>query len=276
MLLTSSNQPSARFLGADNHPAGTDESRPDFRLRCDTLDIICEHKLGSPLGPRQLERYLALPYADPFCVALITAVPCVVSAEVLSADRYLRPRQSQLMHFRWQDLYPLVAARPERLARDFAAYMRDLDLHPWQQAGWNDLFTSSTTATAWSEQWSDVRAFFGQQGIRTRRDEDHLGLQVMYPRSWLHLLYFDVNRTITPSEPRIDGPYVRAQVYVRADDPATALSHCASRVCDTPLGVIAKRPRHVVMPWPQPTMLVQEVVIEMGSARSSKTAGFQS
>jgi len=66
--------PRTDFIAAVDHPPGDAESRPDFMLSGKDYDIVCEQKLDSGLGPRQLERYLDLPYARRTYIALISNV----------------------------------------------------------------------------------------------------------------------------------------------------------------------------------------------------------
>ena len=48
------------FLGSVDHPRGDRVNRPDLLIRCQDYDVLFEHKLDSPLGRNQLERYLVL------------------------------------------------------------------------------------------------------------------------------------------------------------------------------------------------------------------------
>lgn len=249
VLLQAAGHRSATFLHAEDHPVGTSEDRPDFLLHCDTIDIICEHKLASPLGHRQLQRYLALPRPRPFVVALITNSACVIPPEVLATPAYLRPVAGQVPYTRWQDVYPIIAAHPSRLARDFAAYMRTLGMQPWTVEEWTGLFTDATTARAWHEQWSDVRAFFAQRGASCRRDVDYRGLQVQQLYPWLQLVYFDIAEAAVPPEQRLDGPFVRARVYVKIDSPAVALSDAPMEELQIGGVRLVTRPHAAIHEW---------------------------
>src|SRR5262249_31376989 len=161
-----------------------------FLLVCKDVDILCEHKLAAELGERQLERYLALERSRPTFLALISNRSLSVPPEAASHPRYLHPQDGPAAHFLWCDLYPALAARPERLARDFAAYMRTLGMKPAElPPNWQGLFTDPEIAGAWGEQWRRVRESFVQSGTLCRIDPYRRGFQIKYPRPWLHLLY---------------------------------------------------------------------------------------
>src|SRR4051812_6931868 len=48
------------FVGAIDHPGGDRENRPDLLVQCSDYNLVFEHKLDSPLGLRQLHRYIDL------------------------------------------------------------------------------------------------------------------------------------------------------------------------------------------------------------------------
>ncbi len=54
-MLLSAKKPISKFKSAVNHPNVGSENQPDFLLQCEDFDIVCEHKLLSPLGNRQLD-----------------------------------------------------------------------------------------------------------------------------------------------------------------------------------------------------------------------------
>lgn len=217
-LLIQSGKSSSRFIKAVNHPFFSLADRPDFLLECEDCEIICEHKIASDLGEKQLERYLSLHREKPFYVALITNSVCSVSSEVIATEHYLRPRASQLSHYCWQDFYPIVAERPERLAKEFAEYMRYLGMRSLTIKEWSDLFTNAETASAFKEQWIDVRSYFKQLGAHCYSDPSGVGIQVRNPLPWITLLYINVAQSIKPIDMRIEGPYLYALVYVPEDD----------------------------------------------------------
>src|SRR5688572_6442683 len=61
----------SKFLGAIDHPFGDATNRPDLLIRCSDYDVLFEHKLDSPVGPRQLQRYLELAAAKGWKLALL-------------------------------------------------------------------------------------------------------------------------------------------------------------------------------------------------------------
>jgi hypothetical protein len=83
------------FLGSVDHPMGDRVNRLDLLISCQDYDVLFEHKLDSPLGRGQLERYLT------FCLREVnssrssppvlchsqhpSAIPCGLSALVRPA-----------------------------------------------------------------------------------------------------------------------------------------------------------------------------------------------
>ena len=82
---------------------------PDMLIETPQMNIICEHKIGAPLGNRQLERYLSLVVAEeertekPHRLLFIARDIVGISPEVLQHASYLKP--SSQTHFRWRDIY---------------------------------------------------------------------------------------------------------------------------------------------------------------------------
>lgn len=125
-----SDSVSSRFLNVEDHPRLSSVNRPDLRIACDDFDIVCEHKIVSGLGPLQLERYLSLRQDKPYYLVLVARSVVSVSDQVLRQPHFLRPREQAANHFRWHEIYPIVASRSERLARDFTDYMKLLGMEP--------------------------------------------------------------------------------------------------------------------------------------------------
>jgi hypothetical protein len=63
----------SKFPGSVDHTMGDRVNRPDFLIRCQDSDVLFEHKLDSPLGRSQLERYLALCQTRGQKLALVAA-----------------------------------------------------------------------------------------------------------------------------------------------------------------------------------------------------------
>jgi hypothetical protein len=213
-LLRQAGKPPARFQKSENHPGSDAQNRPDFLLRCDAFDIVCEHKLRSPLGERQLERYLAMSWPRPHRLALISNVPINVSAEVLGDARYLRPIAP---HYLWRDVHAMLQQSEQRLAHDFGHYMRSLGMCPFELPnGWGTLFAANETAEVFGDQFRNVRAYFLAKGCRCTLDASRLGFQIGRLTPWLHLIYLFVEPAGS-SSPKIGQAVLGARIYVPKD-----------------------------------------------------------
>jgi hypothetical protein len=190
------------FQSAIDHPYfGNWRNKPDFLLRCETLDIICEHKLESNLGCNQLERYLELAedQEQSTYLTLISNKLCgeQISDHIRSSKKYLQPQTRS--HFLWQDLYPLVAEHPDQLAQDFKELMAGFGMAPTAPiTGWENLFDIQY------EQYSVFRSLlkdalkkpFAALGADCSLDgSGKWSYRVKYPQEapWLHLMYIYAN-----------------------------------------------------------------------------------
>ena len=243
------------FLRAHDHPAGDEASRPDFLLECADYDLLCEHKLDSGLGERQLERYLDLPARKLTYLVFITNSSQHVAPDVVINPRYLRPGNSLVPYFTWDAIYPLIAERSERLACEFAQYMRDLEMAPPAlPSGWEHLFVDPEVANAFFDGTREARAFFQNAGGRCKADPSRLGFQVRYPAPWMHLLYFCVERVPNSIFGVDSGPYLTVRLYVRDTE------------CD-----VIRRFRGKLGPWATPFGMIRGVAHDDQRARWDKS-----
>src|SRR5262245_1614289 len=139
----------SKFLGSIDHPIGDRVNRPDFLIRCQDYDVLFEHKLDSPLGRRQLERYLALCQMRGQKLALVAASTLPVGASVCDSPYFVCPREAGApAHFLWEDVHRLVRGFPDRIAHDFTEFLEARGLAHFEWAGLGDPFTSDEAARA--------------------------------------------------------------------------------------------------------------------------------
>lgn len=166
-------------------------------LRFDFTDGSClhiENKIDSPLGPRQLERYLNLGR-----VALVTRCNQSVPVDVLSHAAYCRPRERDCFH--WFDVYRALVHADSAPAgfgalRDyFKGYMRELGLAPSALTSeWRRLFEERTASENQTIQrdfgrlLDPVKANLRRRGLKVQ-DVSHKGKQAYAPAgsAWRHL-----------------------------------------------------------------------------------------
>jgi hypothetical protein len=218
-ILEASGLPSAQFIKSTDHPYYINEDRPDFRLECDKFDIICEHKLDAPLGHKQLERYLNLRQKRGFYLVLITASYCDVPDTVRSHHHYLKPNYSNNPYFRWQDFYHIFENYESKLVQDFAEYMQNVVMRPWNPEILGDLFESDESATLFSQSWEEVRQYFKSVGAYCQAS-GNLSFQVRKPETLeiLRLLYLYVRENLDFGHRKCSNPYIAANIWVKKDD----------------------------------------------------------
>lgn len=219
-IMTRAGREPSRFIASEDHPVGTVSDRPDFLLQCEDYDILCEHKLDSALGERQLERYLSLQRNRTTYLALITnsRCPCMLSNDVVAHDRYLRPRDILRPYFRWEDISVCIESRSEPEAQRFAATMRGLGMYPWSHSVWGDLFAHDPAIISrFNNQFMLVSGAFKVLNARPQRNAGSVGLGIRSPLSWLRLLYISIERAILLPHASSPGPYLIAHVYLDDD-----------------------------------------------------------
>jgi hypothetical protein len=210
------------FENAGKHADGTSQDMPDFLIRGRREDVICEHKLGAPLGPNQLERYLAFAKqrARSTRLALVSGGDAIVPTALIAPPEYLRPRHGAQPSFHWEELYPMVAGRPERLAKEFTAYMEQLGLRPCDTQEWSDLFSNPRRIDDFVPQWADTIAYFKTKGASIVRHKTATpSIQIRDARPWLPQFYLKpVPRPLTPTD-TLRGPFISASVAVGLTSP---------------------------------------------------------
>jgi hypothetical protein len=250
----------ATFQMSVDHPEGDAESKPDFMLSCKEFDILCEHKLDSDLGDRQLERYIGLPKKRPTHLVLITNRSHVISQDVVQSAHYLRPKDSPTLYFHWEDFYPIIATHRERLAQDFVTYMRDLGMAPCPLPGdWADLFHRREVADGFYDATKDMRTYFEKMGAQCKADPSRLGLQVKHPSNWLHLLYFYVSKVTKPAVAGVEPPFFIARFFVQTTELAQ-LQHLRETDIPAESGLIVGRAMNERATWNRELILSYECV----------------
>jgi len=213
-ILENSGMEPQNFLYSTDHPVGTQTEKPDFMLSCEKFDIICEHKLNADLGNRQLQRYLALERDKQFVLALISNGVKQVPDDVLSDEKYLNPIHTEVNHFRWQSLFPIIERFDYRLSNEFIAYMIRHGMKPIGDISWRGLFDDSDTASVFGQLWDETLAYFKGIGASCKLDAKKLSIQVSRPSEYVHLLFPFVSSDLTQSNENVIGPYIGARLYI--------------------------------------------------------------
>lgn len=263
---------SGKFKTSIDHPEGNAENRPDFMLSCDEFDILCEHKVESELGARQLERYLALPTSRETRLVLISNRHHVIPDEVTKSANYLRPPEVGLSLFFWEDFFPLIANHEERLAQEFADYMRDLGMapcpHPEQ---WKQLFHNREVAEHFYESTRELRTYFTDMGAHCQVGSTRLGFQIKKPNDRIHLIYFYATKSIAPPSIVIDAPYLIASVYV-LDEPVRDTTMPGEIVLETEEGKIVVRTIFDQPKWNKDLIQTHECIGSLSDFLATNTA----
>lgn len=209
---------SSRLLEIIDHPRGSVAERPDCLLRTEDFDILCEHKLNSPLGKSQLERYLSLVNPRPCYLALISNQLLDVPSSVLQSPRYLRPKESgNRPHFLWRDLHPLVKQLRSILGRQFKDYMDSLGMNPWSWGAFGDPFVDKQAADTFRRLYDPIVARLRADRVITVRRNNSLGLQIRYPIPEVPLFYVAPTQWDGSLDLPLSGRLLEMSVWVQGN-----------------------------------------------------------
>jgi len=212
----------SRYLGAEDHPVFTREDQPDFLIRCEDYDLVCEHKIDADLQQRQLERYLALtrPGRTLHVVFIANQADIELSQPVLEHPGYLRPTGKR-SYFLWEDLFHLVKATPGRLAAEFVAYMVSMDMEPWASTGaWSDPLTDTNAAGRLKALYGPLKKRLRGVGRVKKPDTVGLGFQIQRPLSNIHLFYLLPDRPGRHAAHSFSGRGLYLMVYAHKGSPS--------------------------------------------------------
>jgi hypothetical protein len=212
-----SGLPPSTFTGAIRHPPGTARDRPDFLIRCRHYDLLFEHKLESPLGARQLERYLALARSGNQRLALVAAQRMTLPSPVYRSSSFVCPKETgSPSHFLWQDIYPIVRGFRGRIARDFAEYLKHLGLASFKWPGQGDPFTDPKAADALRRLYDRLTPELRRPGASCRTRSSSLIYEIRRPvEPPVHLVNLGPLNSVAAFDPRLWGPVMAAWVWVQ-------------------------------------------------------------
>ena len=258
VICQKSGSPAATFRSATDHPAGDEKNRPDFLLSCNEFDILCEYKLDSDLGERQLERYLQLPSERATRLILISNRNHAVSDDVFRSDKYLRPTEASRTHFYWEDFFPVITRHSERLAQDFIHHMRDHGMAPCPLVeDWENLFSDAKVAESFIDCTTGISAYFKMHGAQIFVDPSKLGFQIRKPHKSIQLIYISAERSTRPFVTEIAPPYLRALIYVPVTD-IELYQHMNAAILKTEDGLVNGRPLNKPASWDNQLILCYE------------------
>ena len=206
----------SKFLGSVDHPMGDRVNRPDFLIRCQDYDLVFEHKLDSPLGHRQLERYLALCQTRGQKLALVAASSLQLEASVCSSPWFVRPREAGApAHFLWQDVHQIVRGSPDRIARDFTEFLEASGLAHFDWAGRGDPYISEEAARELRSLYDALAPMFRAPGVSCLKTANSLIYQIRRLFPPVHLINVGPLVSVAEWDRRIWGRVMALWVWAR-------------------------------------------------------------
>ncbi len=208
------------FIGAIDHPYGDSANHPDLLLQCRDWSLLFEHKLDSPVGPRQLHRYLDLAQSRGWKFALMTANRIQVPEDVLGSLGFVKPLGGDRpAHFLWQDLHPILRAANHHLTTEFAEFLELNGLGKFSWAGLGDPFTDKEAAESLVGLYQAVGERFRREGALCRPSANSLIYQIRTPFAPIHLINIGPLQSVAQEVPALRGPVMGVWVWVQRSIP---------------------------------------------------------
>lgn len=209
--------PRSLYTKCQDHPFFNGVDQPDLMLVCEDYDLICEHKIESPLGDRQLQRYCELKTDKTSYVILISnSGDTVIDQDVLDNSKYLKPNKSSCSYFLWENFYPIIKNSPSHIAKEFCEYMDNEGMIPWDFGEWGDPFTDEQAKEQFRQIWMPVIQFFKSLNPPAKVckiDPMGIGLQIQRPTPDLRLIYFSVKKNPLRFSTGLNGRGISMKVY---------------------------------------------------------------
>ncbi|MGE0039593.1 MAG: hypothetical protein AB7H88_14500 [Vicinamibacterales bacterium] len=204
------------FLGAVDHPYGDSVSRPDLLIQCRDWTVLFEHKLDSPVGPSQLQRYGALALSRGWKFALLAAWRLAVPDEVRRSPSYVSPSAADgPEHFMWQDLPDILGSVDHHLSREFAEFLEWAGLGKFSWAGMGDPFIDPGAAKTLLGLYDSIGKSFREQGLLCRKSASSLIYQIRKPFMPVHLVNIGPLQSVAQENPTLRGPVMGVWVWIR-------------------------------------------------------------
>lgn len=206
----------SKFVEAIDHPPGNQENRPDLLIRCADYNLLFEHKLDSPVGERQLQRYLELAKERDWKLALLAGNRIAIDEGVLAAPTFVRPQGIERpQHFLWQDLHPILTSVDHHLAREFGELLECIGLGRFSWAGLGNPFVDQGAGNALLDLYESIRPVVDGPGVQCRRSANSLIYQVRTPFHPVHLINIGPRQSVALDHPTLRGPVMDLWVWVR-------------------------------------------------------------
>lgn len=208
--------PNSKFIGAVNHPTGNRSNHPDLLIRCRDYDVLFEHKLDSPLGPGQLERYLAFARQRGWKLALLGSRRTAIPGTVCGSPAFVCPQDPrQPRHFLWQDVHQILASSEHHLAREFRQFLESWGLARLKWAGLGDPFVDDGAAHELRELFrASIPRVFPGIGVSCRIQPNSLVFEVRRPFPPIHLINIGPIPSVAQWDGRIWGPVMALWTWV--------------------------------------------------------------
>jgi hypothetical protein len=166
------------------------------------MEILCEHKLDSCLGTRQIERYLSIAKKNNQKLILVANETLDIDNEIFNSKTFLRPRERGRKHFVWADFYDLTGEFHNGIIKEFREYMDSLGMNPYAWPGHGDPFVNAEAKDKFRDLLSGLKRcidveFGKNHGRLFRKCKAATGIELRKPLRGVHLIFLSI---IKPSE----------------------------------------------------------------------------
>lgn len=186
IIATSSGIPPSKLLEVTDHPPGFGgENQPDFLFKCEDYELVCEHKLESGLGNKQLQRYCRAveKRENAYLILIANQAGIAIPPEVQENSVYLSPTDSDYPYYLWDRFYGKINQYGARVTEEFAGYMDALGMAPWEFGEWGDPFNDHQSSEQFRVLWEPIKQYYAALSTRPscRVSSKSLGMEVRKP-----------------------------------------------------------------------------------------------
>lgn len=244
------------------------KDRPDLMIFCEDYCIVCEHKLWSPLGKNQLQRYCELTHTEKqlYVVLITNKIGEKINNKVLDAPNYLKPLKSKYPYYLWENFYPFVQGCKKNLAREFAEYMDTLVMTPWEFKAWDDIFVVETAAEQFRKLLETAIHYFKEE-IRPQKspkDPVSLGFQIQKPQDLpIRVIHFLADKTPGHLDHGLNGRGIFLEVKGKKDSEGLKDLGYLKEDINTGLGKITIRSPENRQPDSKNYILLREYAVNL-------------
>jgi hypothetical protein len=219
--------------------------QPDLVLLCEKYCIVCEHKITSRQGDKQLETYLQFKHKNkPLYVTYISnRTDEILDESILLSENYLKPENSEYHYYRWEEFFPIVKRHTGYLIKEFAMFMKSLSMEKITIDGWGDIFNDEKEREKFKVALEPSKFFLAADTGGDQHPDPKLGFHIrVFKVMRTQVLRLFADKSDDHLDLELDGPGLFLQVKRHTENRSQVknLREINDEI-DTTLGLISAR-----------------------------------